>query len=272
MKRMLILVMALVMVLAMVPTVAMAASGTASTPAELTSALAAAGDGDTVTITADMALTTSYTVKTGVTLKASPGVVISVSGGNTIFEMQAGSVIDGLTIQKTEKTTQQQIIMVRSSCVVKKCTITGKFVIGDGETSRAMLVESGATGILIESNTIRALRQPAYINGGVTGEVKNNKVYGTKGWVVCLDSACTFTGNIFGGNVVDFAIIENAGAPNSLAYDDIAALSAANNGAYVEYQLTNPRMYAANGVAYAAGTGTVVTAGVDPTFTCPACV
>ena len=39
MKRITVILLALVMVLALVPTVAMAASGTASTPAELTSAL-----------------------------------------------------------------------------------------------------------------------------------------------------------------------------------------------------------------------------------------
>ena len=89
-----------------------------------------------------------------------------------------------------------------------------------------------------------------------------------RGWVVCSDAECTFTGNTFGGNVFDFAIIWNSPAVNKHAYDDIAALSAANHGAYVEYQLANPRLYASAGIAFPAGGGTTeVTAGVDPTFT-----
>lgn len=60
--------------------------------------------------------------------------------------------------------------------------------------SRAFEVQGGLTGLLIDGNTIFALRQPAYLNGGTTGIISDNRVYGTRGWVV--DGALvTFTGN-----------------------------------------------------------------------------
>ena len=269
MKKVLGLVLVMLMVLALVPAVALAAGTVIEVgPADdLAAALDGASAGDIVKITADRALTTTYVIKTGVTLTADPEVEITVSGGNTIFNMQAGATIDGLTILKTDKTTQPQIIYVRADCVVENCSVTGQFVIGDGETSRAMVVESGATNINIEGNTFRALRQPAYINGGVTGTVNNNKLFGTKGWVVCIDALCTFTGNSFGGNVIDIAVIANGTAENAHAYDDVAAISAANNGAYVENQVTG--YSAANGIVFPTGSGqsTAVNSNVDPTYT-----
>ncbi len=268
MKRITVFLLAVLMVLAMVPAVALAA-GTVevSTPAELQSALSAASSGDTVKITADMSLTTQYVIKTGVTLTASPGVTVSVSGSVIIFDMQQGSTLASITVAKTDKTTQAGLVNVRANCVVRNCSFTGQYVMGDSEVARAMLIVPHATNVLVERNTISSLRQPAYIDGGASGQIKNNKIYGTRGWVVCLDSTCVFTGNVFGGNLVDFAIIKNGAGVNSGAYDDIAALSAANNGAYVEYQLTEPRLYASAGIAFPAGGGTTeVTAAVDPTY------
>jgi len=269
MKRVLGLVLVMLMVLALVPTVALAAGAVIEVGAadDLAAALSTANSGDTVKITADRALTTTYVIKTGVTLTADPGVEITVSGSNTIFNMQTGAIIDGLTILKTDKTTQAQIIYMKTDCVVENCSVTGQFVIGDGETSRAIVVESGAADINIEGNTFRALRQPAYINGGVTGTVNNNNLFGTKGWVVCIDALCTFTGNSFGGNVIDIAVIPNGSAANAHAYDDVAAISAANNGAYVENQVTG--FSAASGVVFPTGTGksTAVNSSVDPTYT-----
>ncbi len=268
MKKTLALMLALIMVLVLVPTVALAdAPVEVSTKEDLATALAGASSGTVVKVMADMSLNTVYTVKSGVTLTAATGVEITVSGSSIVFDMQTGATLDGLTILKTDKTAQAGIVNVRANCVVKNCSFTGQYVLGDAEVARAMLLTPHATGLLIEGNLVRALRQPAYIDGGVTGQIINNKVYGTRGWVVCTDATCTFTGNIFGGNTVDIAVIANAGAPDAHAYDDVAAISAANNGAYVENQVTG--YSAANGLVFPrySGKTTAVNSKVDPVYT-----
>ena len=104
-----------------------------------------------------------------------------------------------------------------------------------------MVFNAGAfSGINIEGNTIYALRQPAYISGTNTGTVKDNYVYGTKGWVL-EGGNLTFTGNTWGiganANVYDIAILSLMPA---IYYTDIVAMSNANNGAVIEDQRVSP--------------------------------
>jgi hypothetical protein len=108
------------------------------------------------------------------------------------------------------------------------------------QVDRAILGVSGKTDMKIIGNTISNLRQPAYFNGGNTGDVIDNYVTNTRGWVVCGDSKMSFTGNTFGTNAVDIAIIPNNNTINNYGTtpQEIIAISESNNGAYVENQLS----------------------------------
>ena len=167
---------------------------------------------------------------------------VQVSGtGERFYITASGVVIRDLDIVKTDKPGVQNIIYIGASNVtVKDNTIHGQFVIGENDTSRAMVTSGGLTGLNIEGNTIYALRQPAYVSGPTTGMVQNNYVYGTKGWVL-EGGDLTFTGNTWGtgatANVYDIAIL---GACPVGPYPDIVAMSNANNGAVIEDQRVSP--------------------------------
>lgn len=266
MKKLTALMLALMLALAMVPATAFAASGTAATEAELVAALAAAVSGDTVTITASFAVTeVTFTIPIGVTVTANAGVVLSTSGGANLFIMLNDSTITGLTIVKTDKATQQIINMAGNNVKLTNCNISGQYnPPTDPEIVRAVAITAGTHSILISGNRFSHLRQPAYLEGD--GVITNNYAEYTKGWVICHDSNFTFTGNTFAyNNPVDMAIIKNTSSVPDNYKDMTAALSTANGGAYVEDQVTG--YSAAGGVLFAKGEGTVVTAGVDPTFT-----
>ena len=137
---------------------------------------------------------------------------LQVSGtGYRLSVLGSGVTMKDLAIQKTDKTGTQDIIWVNGdNFTLKNTDISGQFVIGDGEVSRAMVVSGGHTGLLVEGNIFHALRQPMYITGLTTGLAKDNYTYGTKGWVL-EGGNLTFTGNTWGSgagtNVYDIAII-----------------------------------------------------------------
>ena len=170
--------------------------------------------------------------------------VLQVSGtGYRLSVGASGVTVKDLAIQKTDKTGTQDIIWVNGdNFTLKNTEISGQFVIGDGEVSRAMVVSGGHTGLLFEGNTFHSLRQPVYLTGLTTGLAKNNHTYGTKGWVM-EGGDLTFTGNTWGTgagtNVYDIAILSLANNfPGS--YPDIVAMSNANNEAVIEDQRVSP--------------------------------
>lgn len=152
----------------------------------------------------------------------------------------AGVKLQGIQLEKTDKTGIHNLILINADdVVIKDNVIFGRFDLKDGDVSRAMEIAGGKTGILIEGNTIYNLRQPAYINAS-EGRIIENNVYGTKGWVI--DGAkMTFENNTWGTapnlNVTDIALLKGTtlGAP----YSDLTALSAANHGARIEDQRIN---------------------------------
>jgi hypothetical protein len=164
--------------------------------------------------------------------------LIQVSGTGYRFDVSSSGVtIKDLSIQKTDKTGEQNIIWIHANDFTLKNTVmSGQFVIGEGEVSRAMVVSGGLTGLLIDGNTFYALRQPAYVSGPTTGIVSNNNTYGTKGWVL-ENGNLTFTNNTWGVNVFDIAIIP---AMPAIYYTDIVAMSAANHDAVIEDQRVIP--------------------------------
>jgi hypothetical protein len=172
----------------------------------------------------------------------SSSTILQVSGtGERLYITASGVTVQNLQIQKTDKGGVQNIIYVGANNVtIKNNDIHGQFVIGDGDVSRAIIVTGGLSGLLFEGNTIYGLRQPAYISGPTTGNITNNYVYGTKGWVL-EGGSMVFTGNTWGSgantNVYDIAILSLVGAG---PYPDIVAMSSANNGAIIEDQRASP--------------------------------
>jgi parallel beta-helix repeat protein len=182
--------------------------------------------------------------KSNLTFKGagSSSTIIKVSGTGERFNITAaGTTLRDLQIEKTDKVGVQNIIYLGANNItIRDNMIFGHFTIGDGDVSRAMVMTYGLSGLVIEGNTIYALRQPAYINGSIasptTGNITNNYIYGTKGWVV--DGAnMTFSGNTWGVNVYDIAIL---GSTDISYYPNIVTVSEANNDAVIEDQRVVP--------------------------------
>ncbi len=206
--------------------------------AQLQAAIDDAETGDTILLGAgDFTASSTINVNKAVTILGFPGLssVITTSGTSGVFVISAAATLDGIYINKTDKTGQQHFITLTSDgATIENCKFTGQFVDGDDEVVRAIAPNAGISGYTISGCHFENIRQPAYLEG--PGTVTNNFVKGTRGWVVCVNHAITFTGNSFEDNAVDIAIIAN-GQTTSENYTDVAAISAANNGAYVQNQL-----------------------------------
>lgn len=163
---------------------------------------------------------------------------ITTSGTVPVFTLSAEGVeIDGLTFKQDANTNQHIITMTAGNCEIRNCTFEGKYKDGNSEVTRAICPNAGVA-VTVEGNTFKNIRQPGYFQGNGT-VIRNNYVEGTRGFVICSDSEMTIENNSFSGNVVDIAIIDNAGATYSNTWDDVRTLSGKNNGAYVENQVTN---------------------------------
>ncbi len=166
-------------------------------------AMLVAGNGDIVDVgPGTYSLTSTINLnKPNLTLQGagSSSTIIQVSGTGDRFSVTASGVtIQNMQIQKTDKTGTQNIIYVAANnFTLKNNIIWGQFVIEDLDVSRAMVIAGGLTDLLIDGNTIYALRQPAYLSGPTTGNITNNFVYGTKGWVL-EGGDVTFSGNTWG--------------------------------------------------------------------------
>ncbi len=264
-----------------------ARAATINVPADYTTieaAVAAAAAGDTIEVAAGtyvLAGTVSMN-KTDLTIQGAPSLatVVQVSKAAVPsygFSIAAsGATIRGLKIEKTDKTGVQNLIYIGANdATIQDCEISGQYVLGDNDVSRAFEVAYGISGILIDGNTIHNLRQPGYFNGSeaspTTGTISDNYVYATRGWVIA-GANMTFTGNSWGtganANYLDIAILSVTPAAY---YPDLAALSAANNDAAAEDQRQTPTLLSdvyVDDSAAAGGDGTLtkpyqtITAGV----------
>lgn len=204
--------------------------------AGLKNAIAAAAPGDTITLQGEIVLSETIDVNKGITITAAENTVVKASGSNVdLFKLSNGAVLDGVTVEKTDKASQSLVTM-QAGTKVLNCSFTGLYEEGDEDVVRGIVTFSAATDIEISGNIFTNLRQPAYIEGGSTGTVADNTVTGTRGWVICGDSDMEFTGNTSADNVVDFAVINNNNNVNNYV-GEVAAISEANNGAYVENQV-----------------------------------
>ena len=201
---------------------------------ELPSVITAASAGDTLNVVGDCTLTTNTRIDKQLTINGIDGATISTNGTAQIFTITGdGTIIQNLNFVKTDKTGVQNIIGIQGDNVsILNNDFSGQYVLGDPQVSRAIEVSS-VDNVVISDNTFNNLRQPAYINTA-TGTVRDNYVDETRGFVVVPDSNISFTGNSWGTNAVDIAIIP--GAPNNYTCEVVQQIVRANNNANVENQ------------------------------------
>ena len=207
----------------------------------LEDAIDAANKGDTVRLLDAVIITDTITIAKDITITAVEGATVTAKTDGHSFVLSNGATLDGLTVELADGHSVN-IVQMGNDSTVKNCKFTGGYSLEtdstSGETSRA--IEGSSGELTITGNTFENLRQPAYINA-CTGKISNNHVSGTRGWVICGNSNMEITGNTFGTNAVDIAIIDdNTGDPtNTNNYaEKITELSKSNDGAYTQNQLS----------------------------------
>lgn len=202
-------------------------------------AVSAASNGDIIEIQSNLSVTSAITLNKALTIRGAGGAVINTSGGNQLFTITANDVtISDLTFNKTDKTSQHFIGVQASNVTISNNTFVGQFIQGEGDVARAIVVSGGVADLSITGNSFSSLRQPAYINNDSSGDITNNYVTGTRGWVVEKASDFAFTGNTWGTNILDIAIIpgvDPASTPNNYTCQ-IPAMQSANSGANIQDQ------------------------------------
>lgn len=203
---------------------------------DLPSAIASATAGDTINVTGGCTITTNTTIDKQLTIQGVDGATISTSGTTQLFTITGdGTTIQDINFVKTDKTGTHNIIGVQADDVrIANNTFTGQYVLGDAEVARALVVSPGVKDVTITGNSFESVRQPAYIDGTATGTITDNYVNETRGFVVEAHTDLTFTGNSWGNNAVDIAIIP--GTPNNYSCEDVRQIVLTNNNANVEHQ------------------------------------
>ncbi len=203
-------------------------------------------EGAEIVITESFEVSETINLNKKVTITGVEGKKISsaISNGAVFSANAAGIVFDSLSFDLTyDGDGDFRVINIAAADVtVKNSLFTGKYNLGDTETSRGIVPNAGIEGYLIEGNTFKNLRQPAYLEG--KGTVKNNTISVTRGWVVCQNHEVTFIGNIFEGeNAEDIAIISN-GIENHNIYTEETCLkiAAANNNCRIDQQIDGFRV------------------------------
>jgi len=216
-------------------------------------AVDAANPGDTVLVKAGTyVLSGTVTVaKANLTIAGEDRetTLIQTSGTGTSFFLSAeGITFRDLHVEKTDTVDQHKLLeLAANNITIKDNTFSGKYVMGDPQVSRAMVVRGGLSGILIEGNIISSMRQPAYIDPNTTGIIRANEVKITRGWVI--DGArMEFLNNTWGSgadsNYMDIALLPPQAStdPSYIGfYADLPGISAANNNAVIENQRATPR-------------------------------
>lgn len=208
----------------------------------LQEAVDAASAGDVLVVKGAHQITSTVDINIPLTIEGEEG-VIETSGNSYVLDVKSGGA--GTTIQDLEFITttdsgEQNLIYVGADNVtVEGNAFSGEFnALSDSETTRALEIANGISGLLIEDNTFSHLRQPAYVNNA-SGQITNNYTEFTKGWVVVSEATIEFTGNTWGEgsnrNYYDIAIIKN-NPEGSNEYPDIVTISENNNDAVIENQ------------------------------------
>ena len=222
---------------------AVGGDGSSSSPfGTLQEALAAAANGSKIVVMpGDYTLTATITInKQDVKITGQPGANFLLQADARAFSITASGVtIEGLDITSDVPYAKEFIFVNANNVTIKNNTIYGPPQPGpmtDWVVNRALVTSVGASNIAIEGNTFYSLRTGAYLNPNSTGSVENNVVYNTKDGFLVDNATFTFTGNSWGVPPNGFDITLLAGTTYGAPYDDLAALSTANDNASINDQ------------------------------------
>lgn len=208
----------------------------------LAAAVAGETDGQIITMKSQVhTITSTVTVNKQLTIVGEAGSVIRTSGGNIMLIITAdGVVLETLDVEKTDAVNQNIVQINANNVTVRNSSFSGTYALGDGQVTRAFEVVGGKSGLLLTNNTITNLRQPAYINNGTSGDITDNYVSDTRGWVIVSDTVLSFTGNSWGTNAVDIAIISQNSSANLYPCEVVAQMAADNDHALIDNQVQSP--------------------------------
>ncbi|KRE90548.1 hypothetical protein ASG89_08035 [Paenibacillus sp. Soil766] len=177
--------------------------------------------------------------KVGVTLRGYPNTLISLQAAVIPFLVTGTGVsIDGLTITSDIPYETEFIQLAGTNHMLTNNIIYGPPQAGPSTSwviNRGFVTQANVINLIVQDNIFYSLRQPAYLNPNSTGQIINNVVYNTRGFVV--DQAIfVFSGNSWGipTNAVDIALLPGTlvGTP----YDPLTVLSSSNSNASVSDQ------------------------------------
>ena len=212
---------------------------------EFASVIGSATDGDIIVLSGNIEAPSSpkKKKKKGARIIGDGNTKITTDANAYVFQISGSdNLIEGIEFVTEATAGTTNIINVSGeNAIIRNCTFTGNYdaETNPGVTSRGLEL-SNAKNILIEGCSFINVRQPAYINDGPTGIIRDNIVTGTRGWVVGSNTGLTFEGNEFENNAVDIAFIDATGTgttTNNYSTEDCVAISKANNNCYVQNQI-----------------------------------
>ncbi|WP_434751325.1 collagen-like triple helix repeat-containing protein [Paenibacillus amylolyticus] len=184
-------------------------------------------------------ITSNITInKAGITLQGYPNTIILLQAAVVpLTIIGSGVTVDGLTLTSDNPYAVEFIQLGGTNHTVKNNTIFGPPQAGPSSgwvVNRGLVTQIGnMTGLIVRNNIFYSLRQPAYFNPNTTGEIVNNVVYNTRGFV--NDQAImVFSGNSWGSpvNAVDIALL--VGTITGPPFDPLTDLSANNSSATIQ--------------------------------------
>lgn len=176
----------------------------------------------------------------GATLSGEPGTILLLQANLIpLLVTGNGAIVEGLTITSDIPYAREFIQVGAPNVSLINNTVYGPpqaLPMDNWVVNRAVVSQVGTTNVLLEGNTFYSLRTGMYINPNTTGEINNNVVYNTKGGFLVDRAFTTFVGNSWGTPANEFDIVLLAGTTMGPPYDNLAALSAANNDATISDQ------------------------------------
>lgn len=177
--------------------------------------------------------------KNGVILNGYPGALIFLTAAVIPLLIIGNDItVDGLMMTSDNPYAVEFIQFAGTNNVLVNCQIFGPPQAGPSSgwvVNRGFVTQGDVVNLRVQENILFSLRQAAYLNPNSTGNIINNVVYNTRGFVV--DQAIfVFSGNSWGSpvNAVDIALLvgTQAGPP----YDPLTDLSANNSNATISDQ------------------------------------
>ena len=177
--------------------------------------------------------------KAGVTLRGYPNTIVELQAAVIPFLVTGdGITVDGLTITSDNPYAVEFIQLAGTNHKLMNNVIFGPPQAGPSTgwvVNRGFVTQSSVDNLIVQNNIFYSLRQPAYLNPNSNGDIVNNVVYNTRGFVV--DGAIfVFSGDSWGSpeNAVDIALL--VGTPVGPPYDPITELVDNNSNALIDDQ------------------------------------